>query len=69
MDNKDKVIQAFQASAKALSASQVAQATGVDKKEVDKIMGALKKEASSNRLRLLLHGRRHKSLKRGEGRA
>jgi len=44
MDNKDKVIQAFQASVKALSASQVAQATGVDKKEVDKIMGALKKE-------------------------
>ena len=44
MDNKDKVIQAFQTSAKALSASQVAQATGVEKKEVDKIMGALKKE-------------------------
>lgn len=44
MDNTEKVIAAFKASTVALSAGQVAEATGVDRKEVDKIMGKLKKE-------------------------
>jgi biotin operon repressor len=44
MDNSEKIIAAFKASSTALSAGQVAEATGVDRKEVDKVMGTLKKE-------------------------
>ncbi len=44
MDNNEKVVAAFKSSTVALSAGQIAEATGVDRKEVDKIMGKLKKE-------------------------
>jgi DNA-binding IscR family transcriptional regulator len=46
MDSAEKVIAAFKKSKVALSAGQVAEATGVDRKEVDKIMAKLKKEGS-----------------------
>ncbi|MDD2431032.1 MAG: MarR family transcriptional regulator [Firmicutes bacterium] len=45
MDNYNVVLGYFNNSDKPLSAGQVAEATGVDRKEVDKIMATLKKEA------------------------
>lgn len=44
MDNKEKVIKAFKDSEEPLNATKVSQISGVDKKEVDKIMKELKKD-------------------------
>ncbi|MBP1945496.1 MarR family transcriptional regulator [Methanobacterium petrolearium] len=44
MDDKEKVIKAFQDSEEPLNATKVSQISGVDKKEVDKIMKELKKD-------------------------
>jgi len=44
MDNKEKVIKAFQDSDDPLNATAVAKLSGVEKKEVDKIMKDLKKD-------------------------
>ncbi|AXV38654.1 MAG: MarR family transcriptional regulator [Methanobacterium sp. BRmetb2] len=44
MDNKEKVIKAFRESEKPLNATKVAKISGIDKKEVDKIMKDLKKD-------------------------
>lgn len=44
MDNKEKVIKAFKNSEEPLNATKVSQISGVDKKEVDKIMKELKKD-------------------------
>jgi len=44
MDNKEKVIQAFKDSEEPLNATKVAEISGVEKKEVDKIMKDLKKD-------------------------
>lgn len=42
MGNEKTVLDAFQKSGKPLSAKEVAEATGLDKKEVDKIIKQLK---------------------------
>lgn len=42
MDNKEKVIKAFRGSEEPLNATKVSQISGVEKKEVDKIMKELK---------------------------
>ena len=44
MDNKEKVIKAFKESEEPLNATKVSEISGVEKKEVDKIMKDLKKE-------------------------
>ena len=44
MENYDVVVGFFTTSDKPVSAGQVADATGVDRKEVDKIMKKLKEE-------------------------
>jgi DNA-binding IscR family transcriptional regulator len=44
MDNTQKVIDAFKKSSEPLNAGKIAQITGLDKKEVDKIMEKLKKD-------------------------
>ncbi len=44
MDNKEKVIEAFKDSEKPLNATKISQISGVEKKEVDKIMKELKKD-------------------------
>jgi DNA-binding IscR family transcriptional regulator len=44
MDNTQKVIDAFKKSNEPLNATAIAKITGLDKKEVDKIMEKLKKE-------------------------
>ncbi|MBQ6219872.1 MAG: MarR family transcriptional regulator [Methanosphaera sp.] len=44
MDNKDKVIEAFRNSDDPLNATKVSEISGVEKKEVDKIMKELKKD-------------------------
>lgn len=44
MDNKEKVIKVFKDSKEPLNATKVSQISGVDKKEVDKIMKELKKD-------------------------
>ncbi|MDR1820114.1 MAG: MarR family transcriptional regulator [Methanobrevibacter sp.] len=44
MDNKEKVIKAFEKSEDPLNVSKVAEISGVEKKEVDKIMKELKKD-------------------------
>ena len=44
MDDKEKVIKAFKDSQEPLNATKVSQISGVDKKEVDKIMKELKKD-------------------------
>ena len=44
MDDKEKVIKAFKDSEEPLNATKVSQISGVDKKEVDKIMKELKKD-------------------------
>lgn len=44
MENYDVVVAFFTTSDKPVSAGQVAEATGVDRKEVDKIMKKLKTE-------------------------
>ncbi len=42
MDNENKVLEAFAKAGKALSGKEVAELSGVDKKEVDKIIKKLK---------------------------
>lgn len=44
MDNEAKILAAFKAADKPLKAGEVAAQSGVDKKEVDKILKKLKKE-------------------------
>ena len=44
MDNKEKVIDAFRNSEDPLNATKVSEISGVEKKEVDKIMKELKKD-------------------------
>lgn len=44
MDKKEKVIKAFKESEEPLNATKVSEISGVEKKEVDKIMKDLKKE-------------------------
>ena len=44
MDNKEKVIEAFKNSDEPLNAKKVSELSGVEKKEVDKIMKDLKKD-------------------------
>jgi predicted Zn-ribbon and HTH transcriptional regulator len=44
MDNKEKVIKAFKDEGEPLNATKVSQISGVEKKEVDKIMKDLKKD-------------------------
>jgi len=44
MDNLEIIINAFKDSKEPLSAGQIANITGLDRKEVDKIMNKLKKE-------------------------
>ena len=44
MDNYQKVLDFFAKADKPLSAGQVAEGTGIDRKEVDKIMKTLKQE-------------------------
>jgi len=44
MDNKEKVIEAFRNSEDPLNAKAVSELSGVEKKEVDKIMKELKKD-------------------------
>ncbi|NLV22542.1 MAG: MarR family transcriptional regulator [Syntrophomonadaceae bacterium] len=42
MDNEKKVLEAFKKAGKALSAKEAAELSGVDKKDVDKIIKKLK---------------------------
>ncbi len=44
MDNMETVLKAFQDSSEPLTAGQLAKITGIERKEVDKIMAKLKKE-------------------------
>ena len=44
MENKEKVIDAFKNSKEPLNATKVSEISGVEKKEVDKIMKELKKD-------------------------
>lgn len=44
MDNKEKILQTMRDKGEPMSAGQIAEASGVDRKEVDKIMTQLKKE-------------------------
>lgn len=44
MDNYDVILDFFSKSTKPVSAGQIATATGIDRKEVDKVMTKLKKE-------------------------
>lgn len=46
MDNYEVVLDYFNKADKPVSAGQIAMGTGVDRKEVDKIMARLKKEAT-----------------------
>jgi DNA-binding IscR family transcriptional regulator len=44
MDNYDVILDFFNTAEKPVSAGQIATATGIDRKEVDKVMAKLKKE-------------------------
>ncbi|NOY36480.1 MAG: Rrf2 family transcriptional regulator [Chlorobi bacterium] len=44
MENKEKVLHAMQSSGKPLKAGEIAEQTGLDKKDVDKAMKVLKTE-------------------------
>lgn len=44
MENYEVVLDCFRQSEKPLSAGQIAKATGLEKKDVDKVMTLLKKE-------------------------
>ncbi|MDD4588776.1 MAG: HTH domain-containing protein [Heliobacteriaceae bacterium] len=44
MDNQERILALFQNANQPLSAKEIAEQTGVDKKEVDKIIKKLKKE-------------------------
>lgn len=43
MENEEKVIAFFKTATKPVSAGQIADATAIDRKEVDKVMAKLKK--------------------------
>lgn len=45
MDNKEKVLQTLKSAGKALKAGEIAEMSGLDKKEVDNAMKLLKEEA------------------------
>ena len=45
MDPKEQVLKAMKSAGKPLKAGEIAEATGLDKKEVDKAMKSLKDEA------------------------
>jgi biotin operon repressor len=44
MDSVEKVLSVMQKAGKAMSAGQIADASGIDRKEVDKVMKKLKTE-------------------------
>lgn len=44
MDNYEVIVEFFRNADKPVSAGQIATATGIDRKEVDKVMTKLKKE-------------------------
>ena len=44
MNNEEKVLKAFQEAGKPLSSGEVAEISGLDKKEVDKVIKKLKTE-------------------------
>lgn len=44
MDNTEKIIKAFEKSSNPLKSAEIADSTGIDKKEVDKILKKLKQE-------------------------
>lgn len=44
MDNYEAIVEFFGKADKPVSAGQIATATGIDRKEVDKVMAKLKKE-------------------------
>jgi biotin operon repressor len=44
MDNYEVILEFFNKAEKPVSAGQIATATGIDRKEVDKVMKSLKKE-------------------------
>ncbi|MGE5631879.1 MAG: HTH domain-containing protein [Caulobacteraceae bacterium] len=44
MDNYEVILEFFKKAEKPVSAGQIATATGIDRKEVDKVMAKLKKE-------------------------
>lgn len=44
MDNYEVILEFFNKADKPISSGQIATATGIDKKEVDKVMAKLKKE-------------------------
>jgi predicted Zn-ribbon and HTH transcriptional regulator len=44
MENKEKVIKTFRDSEEPLNATKISQISGIEKKEVDKIMKELKKD-------------------------
>lgn len=44
MDNYEVIVAFFNSAEKPVSAGQIATATGIDRKEVDKVMAKLKKE-------------------------
>lgn len=44
MDNYEVILEFFNSAEKPVSAGQIATATGIDRKEVDKVMAKLKKE-------------------------
>lgn len=44
MEDKDKILKAFEESGKALKTAEIAEHTGIDKKEVSKLVKKLKTE-------------------------
>ena len=46
MENKEKVLEALRAAGEPLNAGKIAEITGLDRKEVDKAMKALKEEGA-----------------------
>ncbi len=46
METKEKVLEAMRENGAPMSAGQVATATGIDRKEIDKAFAALKKEGA-----------------------
>lgn len=46
MGNKEKVLEAMRAAGEPLNAGKIAEITGLDRKEVDKAMKALKEEGA-----------------------
>ncbi|MGM9800294.1 MAG: transcriptional regulator [Muribaculaceae bacterium] len=46
MENKEKVLEAMRTAGEPLNAGKIAEITGLDRKEVDKAMKALKEEGA-----------------------